>query len=187
MGKSASGKDSIYRRLFENRGLAFKPLVTYTTRPIRSGETQGVEYHFTDIAGMKAMEEKGLIIEARVYHTVHGDWYYFTADDGKVSIKEDNYLIVTTPEAFKKLKAYYGAEYVHPIYIEVEDGLRLSRALERERMQKEPKYKELCRRFLADADDFSDEKLKDAGIEKRFVNTDIDSVLKEITEWILSR
>ena len=76
---------------------------------------------------------------------------------------------------------------MHPIYIEVEDGLRLSRALERERMHKEPKYKELCRRFLADADDFSDEKLKDAGIDKRFVNTDIDSVLKEITEWILSR
>ena len=187
MGKSASGKDSIFRRLFDIKGLDFKPLVTYTTRPIRAGETEGVEYHFTDIDGMNDLKEKGLIIESRVYHTVHGDWYYFTADDGKIDIKDENYLMVSTPEAFAALKAYYGEDHVHPIYIEVEDGLRLSRALERERMQKEPKYKELCRRFLADSEDFSEEKLAEAGIDKRFVNIDMDSCLKEITEWILSR
>ena len=186
MGKSASGKDSLYRQLFDADGLDMKPLVTYTTRPIREGEHEGAEYHFTDIAGMKALEEKGLIIESRVYHTVHGDWYYFTADDGSIDILRENYLMISTPEAFSKLKAYYGAEHVHPIYIEVEDGLRLSRALERERMQKEPKYKEMCRRFLADCDDFSEEKLRMAGIDRRFVNVDMGTCLKEIREWILS-
>lgn len=187
MGKSASGKDSLFRRLFETSGLGFKPLVTYTTRPIREGEKEGVEYHFTDIAGMRSLEDKGRIIESRVYHTVHGDWYYFTADDGSIDIGSDNYLMVSTPEAYVKLRDYYGTEHVHPIYIEVEDGLRLSRALERERMQKEPKYKELCRRFLADSEDFSEERLKEAGIDKRFINVDMDSCLKEITEWILSK
>ena len=186
MGKSASGKDSLYRRLFECRELDMKPLVTYTTRPIRAGETEGVEYHFTDIAGMKELEAEGLIIESRVYHTVHGDWYYFTADDGSIDTVNSNYMMITTPEAFAKLRAYYGNDTVHPIYIEVEDGIRLSRALERERLQKEPKYKEMCRRFLADSEDFSEENLQAAGIDKRFYNTDMDSCLKEIKEWILS-
>lgn len=186
MGKSASGKDSLYRKLFECEELDLHPLVTYTTRPIRAGETDGVEYHFTDIPGMKKLEAGGRVIESRVYHTVHGDWYYFTADDGRIEIDRYNYLMVTTPEAYSKLSAYYGKDRVHPIYIEVEDGLRLFRALERERSQTEPKYKEMCRRFLADSEDFSDEKIRDAGIEKRFYNTDMDKCLKEIKEWILS-
>lgn len=72
-----------------------------------------------------------------------------------------------------------------PIYIEVEDGERLSRALNRERMQESPKYEELCRRFLSDAKDFSREKLKEAGITRRFVNQDLDETEEEIRRAIL--
>ena len=54
----------------------------------------------------------------------------------------------------KKMQNYFGKENVIPIYIQVDDGVRLERALERERTQKEPKYAELCRRFLADEKDF---------------------------------
>ena len=71
-------------------------------------------------------------------------------------------------------------EQVIPIYVEVEDGLRLSRAVERERAQREPKYAELCRRFLADEADFSEEKLSEAGIVKRFQNDDLERCLQEI-------
>ena len=56
-----------------------------------------------------------------------------------------------------------------PLYIEVDDGLRLSRALERERKQTEPKYAEMCRRFLADCEDFTEEKIAEAGIVRRFL------------------
>lgn len=45
------------------------------------------------------------------------------------------------------------------IYIEVEDGERLARALHREGKQEEPRYEEMCRRFLADQVDFSEEKI----------------------------
>ena len=55
------------------------------------------------------------------------------------------------------MQNYFGKENVIPIYIQVDDGVRLERALERERTQKEPKYAELCRRFLADEKDFSEE------------------------------
>ena len=46
MGKSASGKDTIYRRLMEDKTFAFHTLVPYTTRPMRSTEVNGRDYLF---------------------------------------------------------------------------------------------------------------------------------------------
>ena len=83
-----------------------------------------------------------------------------------------------------QLREYFGPERVIPIYVEVEDGLRLSRALSREREQEQPKYKELCRRFLADSEDFSEEKIAEAEITRRFQNVDMDVCVKEIVESI---
>ena len=96
--------------------------------------------------------------------TVHGG--YFTVDDGQIDIKRGNYLMMGTLESFEKVRAYYGADDLVPLYIWVEDGLRLQRALNREKGQREPKYKELCRRYLADEEDFSQEKLDACGIRK---------------------
>ena len=66
------------------------------------------------------------------------------------------------------------------IHIEVEDGLRLSRALNREKMQSKPKYLEMCRRFISDSEDFSEDKLKRAGITKKYKNVKISNCLKDI-------
>ena len=66
----------------------------------------------------------------------------------------------------------------------MEDGLRLRRALEREALQREPGYAELCRRFLADTEDFSEEKLQAAGIKKRFFNEDLEQTKREIISYI---
>ena len=71
-----------------------------------------------------------------------------------------------------------------PLYIEVDDGERLQRALDRERKQEEPKYEEMCRRFLADSGDFSEEKITEAGIEKRFRNSSLEKCLEEVKEYI---
>ena len=84
------------------------------------------------------------------------------------------------------MKCYYGKESVIPVYIEVEDGERLIRAIRREQEQETPKYKEHCRRFLADEEDFSEEKIKEAEIQKRFVNDDLDLCVKNIIKYINS-
>ena len=78
------------------------------------------------------------------------------------------------------MKAYFGEEAMVPLYIEVEDGERLSRALAREKTQKNPRYAELCRRFLADSEDFSEEKLADAGITCRYANVNLEECMAEI-------
>lgn len=170
MGRSASGKDTIYQALLGMEELALKPLVLYTTRPIRSNETEGVEYHFVDEKGLAALKGAGKVIELREYHTVQGLWTYFTADDGSVDLETQSYLAIGTPVSFAKLKDYYGEARVLPVYIEVEEALLLERALKRERKQERPDYREMCRRFLADAEDFSGEKLAAAGITRRFPN-----------------
>ncbi len=183
MGKSSSGKDTIYKRLMEQMP-QMKTIVPYTTRPIREGETDGVEYFFVDEDRLEELREAERVIEARSYNTKCGIWTYFTADDGQIALDKYDYLVIGTLESCQALKEYFGEEYVVPIYIEVEDGLRLSRALERERKQVSPQYAEMCRRFLADAEDFSEANLKKADIERRFRNVDLEECLEEIREYI---
>lgn len=178
MGKSASGKDTIYKKIKETMP-ELKTIVIYTTRPIRKGETEGVEYHFVDEKKLQEFQEAGKVIELREYNTVHGIWKYFTVNDGQFDA-DDNYIAIGTLESYKGMREQLGADKLVPIYIEVEDGVRLERALARERSQKEPKYEELCRRFLADAADFSVDKLKEVGITHRFFNTDVEKCADEI-------
>ena len=184
MGKSASGKDKIYSMLLADRELNLRKMVLYTTRPVREGEENGKQYYFTDDKKLEEFRESGKLIESRSYHTVHGIWTYFTADDGQVKLNEADYLAIGTLESYRKLKEYYGAENVLPIYIQVEDGERLRRALVREQKQEEPKYAEMCRRFLADQEDFSEENIADAEIGIRFENTDLDICVKNISDYI---
>ena len=184
MGKSASGKDTIYNRLISSPELKLKVYVGYTTRPQRAGEREGVEYHFSDTSQMNRFEQEGRLIEKRVYHTVYGDWYYFSVDTDEVDLGSHDYLYIGTLESYVKMCAYYGSEKVVPIYIEVEDGLRLERALQRERSQKTPGYAEMCRRFLTDSEDFSEDRLKAAGITRRFENIDMEQTIADIKKEI---
>ena len=186
MGKSASGKDKIYSILLADRELNLRKMVLYTTRPVREGEENGKQYFFTDDKKLEEFRKSGKLIESRSYHTVHGIWTYFTADDGQVKLNEADYLGIGTLESYRKLKEYYGEENVLPIYIQVEDGERLRRALVREQKQEEPKYSEMCRRFLADQEDFSEKNVIDAGIGIRFENDDLDICVKNISNYIKS-
>ena len=184
MGKSASGKDTIYNRLLAMEKLHLRRVVPYTTRPMRSGETDGQTSVFCTEQQVADFEAAGKIIELRAYHTMYGIWKYFTADDGQICLAESDYLMIGTLEAYEQIRDYFGMDKVCPVYVEVDDGLRLQRALDRERAQDQPKYAEMCRRFLADEEDFSEENLERAGITKRFQNTDLDQVTQEIASYM---
>jgi len=183
MGKSSSGKDTVYKRIMQDKAIGLKKIVPYTTRPIREGEKEGIQYHFTDLEGFNKLLEDGKVIEYRVYNTFHGEWRYFTVSEG-IDINNSNYLIIGTPESYKATREYFGNDKVMPILINVDDGIRLQRALKREMKQEVPKYEEMCRRFLADAKDFSEEILNDCNINNRFNNEDLDECLNEVTTFI---
>ncbi|MCR5015327.1 MAG: guanylate kinase [Ruminococcus sp.] len=184
MGKSSSGKDSLYTAIIGS--LALTPLVIYTTRPMRENEKEGREYHFVDRPTFERMSAEGRVIESRTYHTKLGDWTYFTANDS-IDLDAHSYAVIGTLESFVPIRDYFGANRVVPLYVEVEDGERLARAVERERREEVPKYTELCRRFIADTEDFSDGKLAAAGVDRRFDNTgSFNECLNEMKKYILS-
>lgn len=180
MGKSATGKDTIYKRLLESEKLNLKTAVMYTTRPIRNSEVDGVEYYFVEEADLLELQKQNKIIEHRSYQTIHGTWHYFTVNDGQINLEEADYLMIGTLETYIQIREYFGSDKVVPIYIEVEDGVRLMRALKREQKQEQPKYAEMCRRYLADEEDFTEENLQKSGVEKRYHNNDINICLYEI-------
>ena len=184
MGKSSTGKDTIFKELLKENPFGLKTIVPYTTRPIREGERDGVEYFFVDEERYVALEAEGKVIEGRSYNTFHGVWRYFTVDDGQINLKTDNYILIGTLEAYRGLKKYFGQDKMLPVRIELDDGIRLERALGRERRQAQPKYEEMCRRFLADSEDFSEERIKEAGVDRRFRNDELEQCLQEIHQYL---
>lgn len=184
MGKSSTGKDTIYKKLMECKELKLKTAVMYTTRPIRKSEQDGVEYYFVNEDTLIELQSQNKIIEHRSYQTIHGIWHYFTVNDGQINLQKADYLMIGTIETYEQIREYFGQNKVVPIYIEVEDGTRLMRAIKREQKQEHPKYAEMCRRYLADEEDFSEENLKKAGIIKRYNNHNINTCLSEVISTI---
>ena len=153
---SGSGKSTIINYLLtQNLNLAFS--ISATSRPPRGTEQDGVEYFFVDQERFDEMMDEEKIIEFRSYNTKCGIWTYFTADDGQIELWQYDYLVIGTIESYCALK---------------------------ERAQTKPQYAELCRRFLADAEDFSEENLERVGIKRRFQNIDKETCMEEILREI---
>ena len=158
VGKSASGKDTIYRAILAERPTNLIPIIPYTTRPQRVGERDGVDYHFVTVEQLKELERADKVIEKREYVTTKGLWVYFTA---RFDLHEgEDYILITTLEGAQSLTAHYGADTVTVVYLDADDKTRLLRYIERESKQAKPDYAEVCRRFLADQKDFSEEHIR---------------------------
>lgn len=180
LGKSATGKDTLYKEILKRRP-ELRTVTMYTTRPIREGETDGVEYFFTDREELERQLASGKVIESRTYQTIAGPWTYYTVDDGQFDVADDeSCLMIGTLESYEKMCTYFKAGKMVPVYIEVPDGIRLLRAVKREENQKKPNYREVCRRYLADEKDFSEENLERLGVTKRYQNTDMEICVEEI-------
>lgn len=154
VGKSCSGKDTLCARIME-RCPELLPVIPHTTRPRRTGEVEGQNYHFVTQRQLRQYEAQGQVIEKREYHTVQGLWTYFTL---RFPLDRDR-LLITTLDGARALMDAYGSQAVRVVYLHVDDHTRLLRCVGREERQEHPDYTELCRRFLADQSDFSDDKL----------------------------
>ncbi len=185
MGKSSSGKDTLFKNLIKENELGLLPVVSYTTRPMRTNEAEGREYHFITKEQLEGYKATDKMIEHRVYETVHGSWHYATIDDGQIDLESHNYLMIVTLEAYNNLVKYFGEKKVVPLYVEVEDGLRLERAILREKQQVNPNYEEICRRFLADSKDFSKERLEESKILYCYNNMNLELCKDEMKVAIL--
>ena len=187
MGKSASGKDSIFHKLLEKGH--FQRLIPYTTRPMREGEAEGQEYHFISEEEFEKLISTGEMAEHRIYDTVFGKWYYGTVlpKEAESAVQTERaakkrYLAIGTLESYLQLKEKLGERGIFPLYIEVPDEIRLERAFLRQEGGGKKTREEILRRFKADDEDFSEDKLAQAGIRKRYPNTDLTECTKEIEQ-----
>ncbi len=188
MGPSGSGKDTIFAKLLKENPYELQKITPCTTRPIRNGEVEGREYYFKTEEQKQEMEQKNQIIELRTYKTTDGIWHYFTISMD-INLVKQNYITVNTLVGYDQFVSYYGKENILPILIQMDDGIRLQRALNREETQEHPKYAEMCRRFLADAEDFSLENIQKRNIahENIIDNSGAIEVTMEKVNKVLSK
>ena len=142
IGKSASGKTYLLNKLKNENNI--HSIITSTSRPIRVGETQGVDYNFYSKAEFEDAIEKGKFVEYELFN----DWYYGTSYD---SFSEDKVnLIVINPSGFKNLCSQFGNDSIIAYYINTPFLTRLKRYIKRE-----GKFRyEIFRRMVADYKDF---------------------------------
>jgi len=163
MGKSGSGKDTT-GKLLEDKG--YERIVTHTSRPMRTGEQNGVSYVFHTQEEFDSLRGKGYFAESRDYDAQFGHCSYGTSKESLVCSKP-SYLIVT-PSGYEALMAS-GSENLIPIYIKASDDLLRSRLEKRLENEVDDKVKatlraEISRRLDADYRDFADVDAASAGI-----------------------
>ena len=120
IGESASGKSTVERTLCEKYG--WNRIISYTTRPKREGEVDGIDYHYISKDIFLKLKNDGFFAEFTMYR----DWYYGTA---KEDCKSDR-IIVANPHGFRQLKKIFKDD-VCGIYLALEERERLIRMLRR--------------------------------------------------------
>ena len=91
-GPSGVGKDSVIDALrLEHEVPDYHYVVTCTTRPRRTYETDGVHYRFLEPATFAALREAGEFLEA---NEVHGNWYGTPRDDVRRALRAGHDVIL---------------------------------------------------------------------------------------------
>lgn len=150
MGEAGSGKDSLMQEILKLKP-EFHEIISCTTRPMREGEAEGVNYYYytPEQFGDRVLHDE--MLEC----TVFNDWFYGTSYD---SVRSDCINIgVFNPTGIESLLARSDVD-VKVIRVVAEDKTRLIRQLNRE---EQPDVREIVRRFNVDWMDFD-------GIEEDF-------------------
>ena len=153
-GATGSGKDTVLKGVL-NANSNIKPIVSVTTRPIREGEIDGVDYHFISKEEMRKMIKCGELIEHRIYKTEHGYWNYGITKS-EIDLESDNtYIAIVDIEGLGDLREYVGinssSSKVISFFIDCSARIRILRALNRESSRHDDAFvDEICRRNLDD-------------------------------------
>lgn len=162
MGKSTAGKDTVARMLCSgvsekiSSDHIYEP--TYTTRPPRPKETDGIDYHFISPGTFARMQENDEFAEHKDYTPAQGGvWSYGSKLTLEKLHDDKNHVIILTPAGFKDVKDYFerkepgSSELLTSIYLKVSEHEQRKRL-----MRRGDDPKEAARRIEADAKDFED-------------------------------
>lgn len=145
-GYSGSGKDTLQKELI-NRG--YEKIITYTTRPMRDGETNDKDYHFISQKKFNKLKEEGFFAETASYNASFGFCSYGSAKEDYEDNNDNKKIIILNPYGLKALQEQNIPHY--SVYLDVDKNL-LQKRLKGRGDSKE----EILRRLEADERDFSD-------------------------------
>lgn len=144
-GKSSSGKDSIARVLASQHG--YKYVVSTTTRPMRSGETNHVDYHYISEEEFMKLMDNDELIEYRNYKTIQDGkpttWHYGIERE-EIDLNKYSYCCVVDLVGLEDLKKEFRSRVV-AIYIDVSEDVRRLRAIARDRFFEEEEFTRRCK------------------------------------------
>ena len=179
-GKMCSGKDTIVKRLI-NKG--FKKVVTYTTRPKKRGEVDGVDYHYISKEDFEGKIKDGFFLEYRTCTNSFGEtWCYGSAKQDILKIRDDQKkVIILSPTGVDKMYELKrdGSVEFRVIYLKCNDTTIQIRAKRRG-----DKKQEILRRIESDSIDFS---VMDIFAQKVVWNdegAEIGEVIREVLEYV---
>ena len=174
MGFSSSGKDTILKQVLKDID-DVKPIISTTTRPMRKGETEGVEYYFID--DTEFFRRGTDFVEQRIYHTK-------VKENGieRMELEKDDYLIVIVDSVgYKELKNYVGNNKIVPIFISAPQEELRARALARGDLEAE-----VDRRLKDDYERFMDFRVRTVYHEVKNGEGRLEEAIKEV-EGIITK
>jgi len=164
IGESASGKSTVEKQLVN---CGYSKIVSYTTRPMRDGETDGVDYHYIS----KEDFSYHLKINFFAEYTMYNGWYYGIAHEDCL----DNSICVVEPHGFRQLLKIEDL-HIKSFYIKVPERVRLKRMVDRG-----DNLMEVFRRIFSDQGLFQFiDKEVDYVVENIAVNDCLQEVLNKI-------
>lgn len=134
-GPSGAGKDTVARMLSEMGG--YKVLCSYTTRPKREGEIEGVEHHFVDKCDVPH--------DKMLAYTKYGGYEYWTTID---QVK-DKAIYVIDEDGLKALRKKFPDMELFSICVSAKESVRLRRGVSQERMDRDKKRQRLPLSFFS--------------------------------------
>lgn len=181
-GKCGSGKNAIAEKLYDK---GFEPIVSHTTRPMREGEINCIDYFFVEKDTFLRMIENNSFIEYRKYNTlvngVEDTWYYGISKDS--FHRTSDYAVILDMNGTREFKKYiegsFGKGSCFVCYIDVDEPTRRQRAQGRGSFD----TCEWDRRVKADEEDFNESILEEL-CDTRVAN---DSKLDSCVNLVIRR
>ena len=187
VGCSASGKDTVMNRLVKEFDV--KPVISYTTRPIRDCEQDGREYHFVTEEEFERMKNNDKFIETRVYKTVKGNWYYGLPKNGINITDDNNYITILDFDGLLELEKWLRSigqiDKLTSIYVDVTEQNRLIRSLNREQNMTKKQVEEVIRRYYNDNANVVPAKVYCDLVFPNNTYEEFDDLLTYIDEYVL--
>ena len=153
LSESSGGKDTLLNMIVKNEFL--KPVISTTTRKMRSNEEQDREYHFVTKEEFMLMEAKDEFLETTSYLIPsEGIVKYGLAKKDVVLSKSSN-VVILNPIGLQQVEEQLGRENVVSIYIHRNDKDRFISYLNREEKEFSLILEDAYERFKKDLNDFT--------------------------------